>query len=114
MNKYFENYPSVEDIDAYGVDCVHPTTHKIVANYRTYWQARDFRDSIIEENDAKKRAYTKACEARSEIIHANQTLPAGKKLSVPDVPKKPRLSAVPSLLWYPVGKAPVADTELSA
>lgn len=109
-NKHFENYPSVEDIDPYGVDLVHPTTHAIIANYRTYWQARDHRDNIIEENDAKKRAYLDACRQRSEIIHANQTLPADKKLTVPDIPKKPRLTAVPSLRWYAVGKAPVAET----
>lgn len=113
-NKYFENYPSAETIDPHGVDCVHPTTHKVLANYATYWQARDFCESICEENERKKRDYLAACKHRSDVIHANMTRPSDHQLKVPDMPEKPRLSAVPSLRWYENGKAPIEDTELSA
>ena len=114
MNKNFKNYPAPAEIDAHGVDCIHPTTHKIVANYATYWQARDFCDSIAEENAAKKRAYLAACKHRSDIIHANMTRDKYHQLPIPEMPKKPRLTAVPTLRWYKPGKAPIEDTEKSA
>ena len=114
-NKYFENYPAPADIDAYGVDLVHPTTHKVIENYRTYWQARDARDSIVEDNAKKKRDYEAACKYRSDIIHENTTRDLLHQIPVPDMPKKPRLTAVPTLKWYEPGKAPVpADTEVAA
>lgn len=115
MNANFENYPTPEQVDAHGFDCIHPTTRKVLENFRTYEQAREFCDGIVADNTRKNREYLTACRKRADALHFNATHEKKYAIKVPEAPKKPRLSAVPTIRWYEPGKAPLpADTGLSA
>lgn len=99
MNKNFERYYSPAEIDPHGVDLVHPTTDKILETYPTYEMARAARDAVSAENAAKNAQYIAENRKRAAVLDENRKRDALHQLPVPEMPKKPRLSAVPMLSY---------------